>query len=60
VNGWPRQAIEGELNRCRGQLQARDNPVGFWMLVLATILILGTFLGLIAYLVLDVLGKLPS
>jgi hypothetical protein len=60
VDGLPRQAIEAELNRCRSHLQARDNPLGFWMLVLATVLILGTFLGLIVYLVLDLLGKLPS
>jgi hypothetical protein len=57
ADGWPRQAVEGELDRYREQLCARDNPVGFWLLLASTLFVFGLFLGMAAFLVLALLGR---
>jgi len=54
VHGWPRQTIEEELNRCRVQLHAQENPLGFWLLVVATLFILGLFIGMSTVLILTI------
>jgi hypothetical protein len=56
-DGWPRQALEDELNRCREQLRARDNPVGFWLLLASTLFVFGLFFGMVAFLVLALMGR---
>jgi hypothetical protein len=57
TDGWPRQALEDELNRYREQLCARDNPVGFWLLLTSTLFVFGLFFGMVAFLVLALLGR---
>jgi hypothetical protein len=52
VHGWPRQIIEEELNRRRVQLHAPDNPLSFWLLIVATLFILGIFIGMLTMLIL--------
>jgi hypothetical protein len=54
--GWPRQAIEGELNRRRVQLHAQENPLSFWLLVVATLLIFGIFAGMVTMLIVTLVG----
>jgi hypothetical protein len=56
ADGWPRQALEDELGRCREQLRAQDNPVGFWLLLASTLFVFGLFFGMVTFLVLALKG----
>jgi hypothetical protein len=57
--GWPRQAIEDELYRRRVQLHAQENSLSFWLLAVATLLILGIFAGMLTMLILAILANRP-
>jgi hypothetical protein len=57
---WPRTEIEEELNRHRAQLEAHENPLSFWLLVVATIFIFGIFVGMVTMLILSIMATKPA
>jgi hypothetical protein len=57
IEDWPRQVIEEELKRHRVQLHAEENPLSFWLLLIATLFIFGIFVGMLTMLILSILAS---
>jgi hypothetical protein len=55
VHDWPRAEIEEELKRHRTQLEAHENPLSFWLMIVATIFIFGIFVGMVTMLILSII-----
>jgi hypothetical protein len=57
IDGWPRQALEAELNRHRVQLHAQENPLSFWLLLVATLFVFGIFIGMLTMLIFSIVAS---